>query len=152
MHAFALIDEEDGAFGVTFPDFPGCTTVAGDLDQAVAKAAEVLAFHVEGMVADGLALPPVRSFGELRRDPAFRAESKRAIVVVPVPFAPPARAVRVNITVDENLLERIDRAAAAAGETRSGYLAAAARQRLRADTMQDNFPPVAADAAHTRKS
>ena len=49
-----------------------------------------------------------------------------------VPFDLPARAVRVNISIDEHLLDAIDRAAEAAGLSRSAFLAAAARQRLRA--------------------
>ena len=43
MQVVALIDEENGRYGVTFPDFPGCTTTADSLDGAVARAAEVLA-------------------------------------------------------------------------------------------------------------
>lgn len=129
MQVVALIHEENGVFGASFPDFLGCTTVADSLDAIMPKAAEVLAFHVEGMVEDGLSLPPVRSLTQLRKDPIFREDSAGAIIAL-VPYAPPARAARINITLDESLLERVDRAAEAAGETRSGYLAAAARQRL----------------------
>jgi predicted transcriptional regulator len=81
------------------------------------------------MVEDGLPLPPVRNLTQLRKDPIFREDSAGAVIAL-VPYAPPARAARINITLDESLLERVDRAAEAAGETRSGYLAAAARQRL----------------------
>jgi predicted transcriptional regulator len=38
--------------------------------------------------------------------------------------------VRANITVDEGLLRRIDAAAAAEDNTRSGYLTQAAQQRI----------------------
>jgi predicted RNase H-like HicB family nuclease len=129
MQVVAVIHEENGVFGASFPDFLGCTTVAGSLDVIIPKAAEVLAFHVEGMAEDGLPLPPVRSLTQLRKDPIFREDSEGAMIAL-VPYAPPARAARINITLDESLLERVDRAAEAAGETRSGYLAAAARQRL----------------------
>ena len=129
MQVVALIHEENGLFGASFPDFLGCTTVANNLDAIIPKAAEALAFHVEGMVEDGLSLPLVRSLTQLRKDPIFREDSVGAMIAL-VPYAPPARAARINITVDEALLERVDRAAEAAGETRSGYLAAAARQRL----------------------
>jgi predicted RNase H-like HicB family nuclease len=129
MQVVALIDEEDGIFGASFPDFLGCTTVADTVDAILPKAAEALAFHVEGMVEDGLPLPPVRTLAQLRKDPVFREDSADAMIAL-VPYAPPARAARINITLDESLLERVDRAAEAAGETRSGYLAAAARQRL----------------------
>ena len=75
MQVVALIDEDDGAYGVSFPDFPGCTTVADNLDAAVAKAAEVLAFQVEGLAEDG-PVPEPRSLAELARDPEFRADFK----------------------------------------------------------------------------
>ena len=128
MQVVALIDEENGRFGVAFPDFPGCTTTAADLDAAVAKAAEVLAFHVEGLAEDG-AVPVPRTLERLRKDRQFRADARNALVAL-VPYTPPARAVRLNITLDESLLQRVDRAAASAGETRSGFLAEAARRRL----------------------
>jgi predicted RNase H-like HicB family nuclease len=128
MNVVALVHYESGAYGVSFPDFPGCTTVADSLDSVVAKAAEVLAFHVEGLAEDGT-LPRTRSMSELERDPAFREDAEGALLVL-VPYSPPARAVRINITVDESVLARIDRAAEAEGETRSGYLAKAAVARM----------------------
>jgi DNA end-binding protein Ku len=128
MHVVAMIHHEGGAYGVSFPDFPGCTTVANDLDSAVAKAGEVLAFHAEGLAEDG-PLPRPRSLSELESDPDFCEDAKDALLVL-VPYEAPTRAVRINITLEESLLARIDRSADAASETRSGYLAAAARLRL----------------------
>jgi predicted RNase H-like HicB family nuclease len=128
MQVVALIHHEGDAYGVSFPDFPGCTTVAGDLDTAVAKAAEVLAFHAEGLAEDG-PLPHPRSLSELKSDSDFCEDAKHAVLVL-VPYDPPTRAVRINVTLEESLLARIDRSADAAGETRSGYLAAAARLRM----------------------
>jgi predicted RNase H-like HicB family nuclease len=130
MQVIALIHHENGRYGVSFPDFPGATTVARDLDGAIVKAAEVLAFHVEGLAEDG-PLPQPRNLEELRRDRAFAHDMADAIVAA-IPYNPPASAVRINITMDESLLVRIDRAAEAAGETRSGFLAAAAKARLAA--------------------
>lgn len=128
QHYIALLDEEAGKVGVTFPDFPGCTTVGQSLSEAVEKAAAVLAFHIEGVAEDG-AVPPPRSLAELTRDRRFRADSKGALAVL-IPYMSPSRAVRTNVTIEESLLDLIDRAAAAAGETRSGWLALAARRRL----------------------
>jgi predicted RNase H-like HicB family nuclease len=128
MQVVALIDEEDGRYGVAFPDFPGCTTVATSLDAAVTKAAQALALHVEGMAEDG-PLPAPRTLTELRKDAEFRRDLKSAMVAL-VPYEPPSRATRVNITLEESLLSRIDSAAASLGESRSGFLATAARKRL----------------------
>lgn len=124
-----LVHEEGGTYGASFPDFPGATTVAGDLDTLYRKAAEVLAFHVSGMVEDGDDVPGLRTLDELCRDPAFREDSEGALVGL-VEADLPGRAVRVNVSIEENLLRRIDRAAEAAGESRSSFLAQAARARL----------------------
>ena len=131
MRTVALVHEEDGRFVASFPDLPGCTTVARDLDALIGKAAEVVAFHVGGMIEDGLDIPAFRSLAELRADPVFAEDARDAMAVL-LEVDLPSRAVRVNITVDESVLKRIDRAASAAGETRSGFLVAAAKARLQA--------------------
>lgn len=45
-------------------------------------------------------------------------------------FELPKRAVRINISMDESLISAIDRAASAFGESRSHFLAEAAKLRL----------------------
>jgi predicted RNase H-like HicB family nuclease len=127
--AIALIHEEKGVFGVSFPDFPGAITTADSLDDALRRGAEMIAFHVSGMIEDGLPLPRLRSHAELKRDKDFRSAAKGAVVAA-IPVALPGRAVRVNVTIDESLLAAIDRAAQASGESRSAFLAGAAKRRL----------------------
>ena len=124
-----LIHEDGGSYGASFPDFPGATTVAPDLDALYRKAGEMIAFHIAGMVEDSDALPTIRRLEELRRDPAFRSDSEGAMIGL-VDVDMPGKAVRVNVSIEEGVLRRIDRAAEAAGETRSGYLTSAAKARL----------------------
>lgn len=129
-HVIALIHEENGAYGISFPDFPGCVSGGASLDEALRRGAETLAFHVAGMIEDGDAMPVLRALQELRRDAEFRADAKNAVVaVVPVEF--PGKAVRVNISIDERLLGAIDREAEARGESRSAFLATAAKERIK---------------------
>jgi predicted RNase H-like HicB family nuclease len=127
---YALIHEEDGVFGISFPDFPGCISTAKREDEVLRKGGEALAFHVAGMVEDGDPLPIVRNLSELRADKSFRSDAKGAVLAL-VPFETPGRAVRLNISMDETLLEAVDRAAAAGGQSRSAFLAEAARRRLK---------------------
>jgi predicted RNase H-like HicB family nuclease len=129
MQVVALIDEDNGVYGASFPDFPGCVTTANDPDEVLTKAAEVLALHISGMIAEGRDLPHVRPLSRLVDDRTFVESTARAMVAL-VPYAPANRPVHVNITIDEALLARIDQAAHAAGESRSMFLAGAARQRL----------------------
>lgn len=127
---YALIHEEDGVFGISFPDFSGCVSTGRTEEEVLRKGAEALSFHLAGMVEDGDPIPHPRSLAELRADPAFREDSPAAILAV-VSFDLPGRAVRLNISMEERLLESVDRAASASGQSRSAFLADAARQRLK---------------------
>lgn len=126
-HVVALIHEEDGVFGISFPDFPGCVSTADSLDDVIARGAVALAFHVEGMVEDGEALPVLRSADDVRR-----AEDAEGAIIAAVPVDLPGKSVRVQITMDEHLLSALDRSAKASGATRSGKIAEAVRASLRA--------------------
>lgn len=124
-----LVHERNGAFGASFPDFPGCTTVSRNLDELPTKAAEALVFHVEGLMEDG-DLREVRTLSEVWADPVFQEDRTDAALVTVLEVDLPGRIVRVNISVDEGTLELIDRAARAAAESRSGFLVKAARTRV----------------------
>ena len=126
----ALIHEEGRVFGVSFPDFPGVVATARSVEDAIRKGSDALTFHVAGMVEDGDPLPLLRGLVELKADRDYREAAKGAVVAV-IPFELPAKAVRLNISMDETLLQAVDRAAEAVGQTRSAFLAEAARQRLR---------------------
>lgn len=118
--------KEDGtAYGVDFPDFPGCISAGDTLDEAVANAREALEFHIQGMLEDGEEVPAPRSL----EDVSELDDAKGATpVLISVPVERPNR--RVNITMDEGLLEVVDAAAATRGMTRSGFLAQGARVLL----------------------
>ena len=129
--AYALIHQEDGVSSVSFPDYPGVVATGRTPELAIQKGSAVLSFHVAGMVEDGDQLPMLRSLDEIHASLVFREDAEGAALVM-VPFELPAKAVRVNISIDEHLLDAVDRAAEAAGLSRSAFLAEAARQRLRA--------------------
>ena len=49
-------------------DFPGAITAARSLDEALARAGEALALHVEGMAEDGEPIPSPSGFAEVIKD------------------------------------------------------------------------------------
>ena len=130
QHAIAFVHEEEGRFGLSFPDFPGCISGGGSLDEAVLRGTEVLAAHVAVMAEFGDPLPRLRSRAEILADPEG-ADAAADAVLVAVPVDLPGRAVRVNVSLDEHLLKRIDASARAAGQSRSAYLASAAEEKIR---------------------
>ncbi len=50
--------DPDSSFGVTFPDFLGCTSGGDTFDEAREMAREALMLQLEGMAADGESVPP----------------------------------------------------------------------------------------------
>jgi len=118
----ALIDKDaESDFGVSFPDFPGCVSAGETLEESLMGAQEALSGHVALMIADGDALPKPTPLEEVA---AEKESSTVAITLVPVVL--PGRARRVNVTLDEALLEEIDQIS----NNRSGFLAEAARAEL----------------------
>jgi predicted RNase H-like HicB family nuclease/predicted RNA binding protein YcfA (HicA-like mRNA interferase family) len=126
-HVVAFVHEEDAAYGISFPDFPGCVAGGRTLDEVVRRGTDALAFHIDGMIEEGLDIPEPRSLEAVRDD----LPEKRAPLLVAVSLEIPSKIERVNITIDKRLLDQIDRAADAAGDNRSQWLAEAARTRLR---------------------
>ena len=121
--------DADSDFGVSFPDFPGVVTAGTDLDDARRMAEEALALHVEGMIEDGEAIPEPSSLEAIMSDPAHR---ESVAVLIPLKSAA-KKAVRLNITLPEDVLREIDAYAEAHGLTRSGFLAQAALRQTRGD-------------------
>jgi predicted RNase H-like HicB family nuclease len=132
MHIVALIQEQHGTYTASFPDFPNCAVVAHNPDAVMAKASEALSKHIANIISEGHELPPVRSLSRLVKDPVFVADSMGLMIAL-VPYTPSTQELRLTITMEELLVTQIDWAAKNVGESRSGYIANAARQRLARD-------------------
>jgi predicted RNase H-like HicB family nuclease len=48
---------DDGGYGISFPDLPGCFSASDNLAEASEMAAEAAELHVYGMERDGEAIP-----------------------------------------------------------------------------------------------
>lgn len=109
------------AFGVVVPDLPGCFSAGDTLDEAVDNAKEAMELWLETVIDDGGAVPEPRSITEHQAHPEF---SGWVWAVVTVDLAELSdKAERVNVTLPARVLRRIDAAAKAAGESRSGFIA-----------------------------
>ena len=131
MHYVAVIEKEpDSAFGVWLPDVEGCFSAGDTVEEAVANAAVALRQHVEAVESAGRRVSPARSIDEvlLEEDVAASVETGAVLFAVPL-LADVGRTVRLNISLDKALVDRID-AAAARGLARSAFLAQAAREKI----------------------
>jgi len=114
-------------FGVSFPDFPGCITAGSSIDEAKDMAHDALSLHVKGLLEDGDNIPSPSKLEDIMDDPEY--SDAAAILVVTVSEAKP-RSVRVNITVPEDMLRRIDAIAKKRGMSRSSFLVNAAQNAI----------------------
>ena len=126
----AIIEKGSSGFGITFPDFPGCTSFGNTLQEAALKAEEALTGHVVLMEQDRDPIPDPTPLDQVPVDPEV-AEAARVLVRAELA----GRSVRVNITLGERVLSRVDAAAKELGMSRSGFLCEAARRML-----QENLP------------
>jgi predicted RNase H-like HicB family nuclease len=114
-------------FGVSFPDFPGCITAGSSIDEAKDMAHDALSLHIRGMLEDGESIQAPSKLEDIMADPDY--SDAVAILVVTVPETKP-RSVRVNITVPEDMLRKIDAVAKKRGMSRSSFLVKAAQNAI----------------------
>jgi predicted RNase H-like HicB family nuclease len=122
---FAIVHKDaDSAYGVTFPDLPGCFSAADDLNDVVKNAAEALElwFEDEPFIAPRSAAEIAMEHGE---------DLARGAFLIAVPYiVPMGKPVRVNLSLDAGMLAAIDSAAADRKLTRSAFLVQAARNEI----------------------
>lgn len=124
----ALHTDDGERYGVTVPDLPGCFTAGDTMDEAIDQAREAIDFHCEGLAEDGQTIPASRPLAEHKNDPLL-ATAVWAVIEVDVERHL-SKPVRLNVSLPEGLLRRIDDYASAHHLTRSGFLAMAAESAI----------------------
>ena len=133
----ALFEYEDGknGYSVVFPDLPGCFSAGDDYDDAYRMAHEALAFHLDGMAAEGMKIPEPRTLEKIKAKWKDWKdwEKNYPFLVVPIAVYPISeKSVRVNVMLPEGTLHRID----AVSKNRSAFLASAAERMLSDEPLQ----------------
>ena len=122
---YALVRKDaDSAFGIEFPDLPGCFSAADEIEDLLPSACEALELWFEDQAdIDPMRLDQVRALvAEDLAEGAF-------IVAVPL-IRQTGKLVRANISLDRGMLDAIDKAAGERKLTRSAFLADAARKAI----------------------
>jgi predicted RNase H-like HicB family nuclease len=74
-----LIEQGPTSFGAYIPDLPGCVAVGKSVEEVERLIREAMEFHLEGMLADGDAIPEAATrSGEVEVDLDKIAETVRA--------------------------------------------------------------------------
>ncbi len=122
---YALVHkDEDSAYGVHFPDMPGCFSAAVDLNDVVPNAIEAMELWLEDQPE------PEASDVERIRELAAEDLAKGAFLVLVPRMTTSGKLTRVNLSLDMGTLAAIDAAASVRKLTRSAFLAEAARNEI----------------------
>lgn len=127
-HVYVHEGDDDHAYGVTFPDFPGCFAAADDaerLEKAIQEAVEV---HFEG---EDVAIPRPTPFKLLLRDRQYEGGSWLFVDIDLNKIN--VKSERVNVSMPTNLLRSIDDYAKEHHMSRSAFIQMAAREVMEQD-------------------
>ena len=127
-HYIAIVHKDAGsAYGLSFPDLPGCFSASDSADEILPHAMEALELFAD----DTRDLPAPSSIEAIKSMPEIRTDLATGAFLVSVPLVRNSgKSARVNITLDKGLLQAIDETAAQRKMTRSGFLAQAAQKEI----------------------
>lgn len=129
MQYVALFHKEKRGFGVTFPDFPECTTFGENLDEAVDQAHEALALYVEFFLQEGGDLPEPTGKKTVMGQP----ENKGAKAINVSVSRDGSDFEEFEVTMHGHLLARIEKYCREYGVSPADFFAVAAREGIRND-------------------
>ncbi len=125
MHYVAVIDKDPGsAYGVRFPEVPGCYSAADSFDDIVPNAIEALSLFFE----DGEPAPP-RGIEAVREEVAGSIAEGAVLMMIPY-VRDRKRVVRVNLSLEKGFVDTLDEAARMRGMTRSAFVQKAATREI----------------------
>ncbi len=124
----AVVHKDAGsAYGIAFPDLPGCFSAADVETDIIPNAMEALELWFE----DAATRPDPTGIEQLRSEADVAADLAAGAYLIAVPWRFNAgKSQRINITLDKGLLELIDEEATRRKMTRSALLAQAAQREI----------------------
>jgi predicted RNase H-like HicB family nuclease len=124
----------DSDYGVTVPDLPGCFSAGESIEEALEGAQEAILTHIEGLLMDDEVIPQPSSIESLKEK-----HNSTALFwgLIHVDIGSLSKEVkRINVTIPENILSKIDSFVKRKGQSRSGFLAAAAMEYISTHSLQ----------------
>jgi predicted RNase H-like HicB family nuclease len=109
------------SYGVTVPDLPGCFSAGETIEEALENAIEAIECHVEGILLDNEYLPTGKTIEEYLLEPDYQGGTWALVDVDLSKLGGETK--RINISIPERILAKIDSFANNSKKTRSRLLA-----------------------------
>jgi len=129
MRYAVLIDGEAGAYGVSFPDLPGCAAMGETIDTALENAVDAARDWVDVVERKSGEIPRPTPVETLRRlADVAEALAEGAMLSSITLLRADARPVKANLSLSAGALAALDEEAGRRGVTRSAFVEALARR------------------------
>ena len=113
----ALIDGKDGAYGVVFPDLPGCLAMGYTIDDALLDAEKAIRQWMDAAEERGIPIPDPSLLEDVE---VPEGSALTSVLLVRTPRNRPS--VRVNLVLDADIADTITSEAKRRGMTRKAYV------------------------------
>lgn len=120
--------DKTSAYGLTFPDFPGCFSAADEIEGITRAAQEAVEAHFDG---EAMEIPAPSIPEKWSRDKRFKGGYWMLVEIDLERVS--NKSVRLNISLPERLVVRIDAFAKSRHLSRSAFLARAAMAQMRTE-------------------
>lgn len=98
--------DEEHAYGVVFPDLPGCFSAGDTLEEAINNAKEVVEFYLEDLAERGNLPPLASSLSVLQSDDEYKGWTWAVVEIDVEPFM--GKSAKLNVTLPSLLTKKID--------------------------------------------
>ncbi|GMO57107.1 MAG: type II toxin-antitoxin system HicB family antitoxin [Rickettsiales bacterium] len=126
VNYLGIVQKENENYGIVFPDFAGCVSVGKNFDEVYKNGIEALSLHIGEMEKDGDKIPTPRDIDEIKNAKEDWYDFENAVVMLVPYITNQNKYVRINITMEQNLLNRIDTIT----KNRSAFLSNMAKEYL----------------------
>ncbi|HHP7232390.1 MAG TPA: type II toxin-antitoxin system HicB family antitoxin [Xenococcaceae cyanobacterium] len=128
FYPIVIHKDPNTAYGVSVPDLPGCFSAGDSLEDATRNAVEAIECHIEGLLLDGEDLPLPQDMENYVVMPQYQGGTWALVEVDLSKLS--GKTQRVNITLPERVLSKIDSFTQNTNQSRSSFLAEAALEYL----------------------
>lgn len=128
IYPVVIHKEPNTSYGVTVPDLPGCFSAGDTMEEALRNAVEAIECHVEGILLDNEPLPLGKAIEEYINLADYQGGTWALVDVDLSKLG--GETQRINISMAERILGKIDTFAKSSNKTRSKFLADAALEYI----------------------
>ncbi|GAB4548469.1 MAG: type II toxin-antitoxin system HicB family antitoxin [Pleurocapsa sp.] len=130
LYPVVIHKDPETSYGVTVPDLPGCFSAGDSMKEAMENIIEAIECHVEGILIDDGDLPTPKDIEFHSQSEDYQGGTWAIVDVDLSKLGGLTR--RINISIAEKVLGKIDSFAKKSNKTRSGFLTDAAIEYIAA--------------------